>query len=182
MFSLDSFRTAIRHILHLDDTPRRIALAFAIGVFIGFTPPTGLHAALALLVAWLLGLNKAIMVIGTFVNNPWTLVPIYGTSLWIGVHLYGESRIPPLDWSAVMPGNLIHYFEGAGAEGKGLFSALASTAVHFVRQFKSYFLPFTIGTVVLGLVASIAAYFAVFYLVVEYRKIRDHAHGGRLHH
>lgn len=178
VLSLQAFREAIRHLLHLEDTPKRIALAFAIGVFIAFTPPTGLHAVLALLLAWILGLNKVIMVLGTFVNNPWTLVPIYATSLWIGVHLYGEHRIPPMDWSSVMPGNLIHHFEDAGAQGKGLFGALGSTAVYFGRQFRSYLLPFAIGTVVLGLVASVVAYFIVHSAIVEYRKLRAHAHRG----
>ena len=182
MFSLEAFRKGLRHVLHLDDTPRRIALAFAIGVFIGFTPPTGLHAVFALILAWVVGLNKAIMVLGTFANNPWTLIPIYGTSLWVGVHLYGHHKIPPMDWTAVMPGNLIHHFEDAGAQGKGLFSALGSTAVYFGQQFRSYFLPFAIGSIVLGLAASIVSYFIVYFLIVEYRKLRTHAHpGGAIH-
>jgi uncharacterized protein (DUF2062 family) len=137
MFSLERFRNLIGKLLHLNDTPKRIALAFAIGVFIGFSPPTGLHAALALVLAWIIGLNKVIMVLGTFVNNPWTLVPIYGSCLWIGLHLYGEHRIPPMDWSSVMPGNLIHHFEDAGAQGESLLAALTSTAVYFIGQFRS---------------------------------------------
>jgi uncharacterized protein len=177
MFSLERFRNLIGKLLHLNDTPKRIALAFAIGVFIGFSPPTGLHAALALVLAWIIGLNKVIMVLGTFVNNPWTLVPIYGSCLWIGLHLYGEHRIPPMDWSSVMPGNLIHHFEDAGAQGESLLAALTSTAVYFIGQFRSYFVPFLIGTIVLGLVASIAAYFVVHSAIVEYRKIREHSRG-----
>ena len=82
-----------------------------------------------------------------------------------------------MDWSAVMPGNLIHHFEDAGVQGKGLFSALTSTAVYFIGQFRSYFIPFLIGTIVLGLIASIVAYFVVHSAIVEYRKIREHSQG-----
>jgi uncharacterized protein (DUF2062 family) len=178
MISLTRFREALQHLLHLEDTPRRIALAFAIGVFIGFSPPTGLHIVVAILVAWVMGLNKAIMVFGSLVNNPWTMVPIYATCLWVGVHLYGIHRFTPIDWNAVMPGTLIHQFEAAGAEGQGLFSALASTGLHFIDQFRTYFIPFLIGTVVVGLVASVVSYFILISIVTEYRKIRKRTHSS----
>jgi uncharacterized protein (DUF2062 family) len=36
-------RSLFRQVLHLDETPHRTALAFAIGIFIGFSPAYGLH-------------------------------------------------------------------------------------------------------------------------------------------
>ncbi|TKB87160.1 MAG: DUF2062 domain-containing protein, partial [Nitrospira sp.] len=36
-------RSLFRQVLHLDETPHRTALAFAIGSFIGFSPAYGLH-------------------------------------------------------------------------------------------------------------------------------------------
>ena len=71
------FRTAFRRLLALDDPPERTALAFAIGVFIAFTPLLGLHTILATLIAFLFRFNKIAIYTGTFVNNPFlTLVPI----------------------------------------------------------------------------------------------------------
>ena len=41
------FRSTFRRLLALDDPPERTALAFAIGVFIAFSPFLGLHTILA---------------------------------------------------------------------------------------------------------------------------------------
>jgi uncharacterized protein (DUF2062 family) len=41
-----SFRALLRQVLHLQESPRRTALAFALGVFIAFSPAYGLHTAM----------------------------------------------------------------------------------------------------------------------------------------
>jgi uncharacterized protein (DUF2062 family) len=52
------FRKAFRRLLAIDDPPERTALAFAIGVFIAFSPPLGLHTIIATLVAFIFKFNK----------------------------------------------------------------------------------------------------------------------------
>ena len=52
------FRHYLRRLLALDDTPERIALAFAVGVFLAFSPLLGLHTVLGLAIAFLFGLNR----------------------------------------------------------------------------------------------------------------------------
>src|SRR5439155_1124216 len=79
----DRLRSWLRFALHTDDTPPRAALAFALGVFIAWTPLLGLHTVLALGLAFALGLNRVAVLAGTFVNNPWTLVPIYRVSVYL---------------------------------------------------------------------------------------------------
>src|SRR5262245_52879944 len=89
----------LRQLLHLDDTPHRIAVAFALGVFIAFSPLIGLHTAMVFLFASLLRLNTIAVLVGSLLNNPWTFGPIFGSCLWFGLKLYGMKRtIPPLDW------------------------------------------------------------------------------------
>src|ERR1041384_3524999 len=90
------FRTAFRRLLALDDPPERTALAFAIGVFIAFSPFLGLHTLLATLLAFLFRFNKLAIYTGTFVNNPFlTLVPIVVASYGLGARLLGRPvRLP----------------------------------------------------------------------------------------
>jgi uncharacterized protein len=95
-------RHYLRRLLALDDTPERIALAFAVGVFLAFSPLLGLHTVLGLAIAFLFGLNRVALLIGLFVNNPWTLVPIYAAGAYIGGLILGypaQTAVPDFGWS-----------------------------------------------------------------------------------
>ena len=70
-----------------DESPWRVALALAIGVFISFTPFWGFQTVLALLVAWLTGLNRAVTVAGTWLNLPWFAPFVYAGALKLGAAL-----------------------------------------------------------------------------------------------
>lgn len=70
--------------MELKDTPKKIALSFAVGVFISITPTFGLHTILALIIAFAFKLNKISLIIGTLLNNPWTTVFVYAISYKIG--------------------------------------------------------------------------------------------------
>ena len=71
-------RILLRRALHTADSPERTAAAFSLGLFLGFSPLIGLHTLLGLGLAFLLRLNRLAVLLGTFVLNPWTVVPIYG--------------------------------------------------------------------------------------------------------
>src|SRR5918994_933712 len=90
------FRAAFRRLLAIDDPPERTALAFAIGVFIAFSPFLGLHTIMATAVAFLFRFNKVAIYSGTFINNPFlTLVPIIIASYAIGALILNQPlRIP----------------------------------------------------------------------------------------
>jgi uncharacterized protein (DUF2062 family) len=71
-------RSWLEQLLHTHDTPQRTALAYALGVFLGFSPMLGLHTVLGLALAFLFGLNRVAVVLGVYSNLPW-LVPAYYT-------------------------------------------------------------------------------------------------------
>ncbi|MBI4636910.1 MAG: DUF2062 domain-containing protein [Candidatus Rokubacteria bacterium] len=71
-------------VLRLDDPPRRLALALAVGVFISCTPFWGLQTLLSLAVATVFHLNKAATVTGTWLNLPWFAPFVYAAALRIG--------------------------------------------------------------------------------------------------
>ena len=137
-----------RKLLHLDDTPHRIALAFALGVYIAFSPLIGLHTGMVFLFAWLFRLNTIALLLGSLLNNPWTFGPIFGSCLWLGLKIYGMTRtIPPLDWQQL-------------------------TWMNFMTRLKPYLVPFVLGTTLVGIVASVTAYFLANYLITQYRHAR----------
>lgn len=131
-------RQLIQAFLHLDDTPPRIAAAFAVGVYIAFHPLFGLHTLMALGFAFAFRLSRAAVLVGIYVNNPWTIAPMYlaGTTLgcWIlGVPLDGLARI---DWDL---DNLAFY--------RLLLVSL-----------RPYLWPYVLGNTILGIVCGALAY------------------------
>jgi uncharacterized protein (DUF2062 family) len=134
-------RNAIKLLLHVDDTPHRIALSFGIGVWIAFFPLWGIHTAMALLIAFALRLSRAAMVLGAYVNNPWTMGPFYTAGTMLGCLLLGVpiEGFEGLDWSL---------------EGRAFFDAL-------VQTLRPYLWPFVVGNTLAGVFAGLLGYFAL---------------------
>lgn len=138
-------RSLFRQILHLDETPHRTALAFAIGVFIGFSPAYGLHMLMVGFCAWAFGLNLIALLAGAFLNNPWTLIPILGATYWTGAKLLGVQEFPSFDWSDL-------------------------TFMGIYHQVMPYAWPFVVGGMVLSVVGSLVSYPLAYVLVSKYRR------------
>ncbi|HEY4485144.1 MAG TPA: DUF2062 domain-containing protein [Nitrospiria bacterium] len=148
MVTISYWRGRLRAVLHLDDNPHRIATAFSLGVFIAFSPFIGLHLISAVFLAWVLRLNTVAVLLGTLLNNPWTIAPIFGSGLWVGVEIYGRHHLlRPIHWHEL-------------------------TIMNVIPQFEPYLMPFLLGTTLLGIVASAVAYPCAFYFVKEYRYLR----------
>ena len=71
-------------ILHVSDSPHRIALGLALGLFVGWTPALGLHLLIALGASIMLRANKFAAVAGAWVCNPLTFVLIYYPNYLLG--------------------------------------------------------------------------------------------------
>lgn len=127
-------------LLGIDDTPHRIALSFAIGVFLAFFPIYGTHTALALLAAYVFRVSRAPALLGIWVNNPWTIIPMYMTGTILGCEMLGvsASELSSLDWHQA-----VHSFHG------------------LLDTLRPYLWPFLVGNTVLGLLAAVIAYVAL---------------------
>lgn len=122
-----------------------MATAFAIGVFIGMSPLLGLHTILGLLAAWLFRLNRIITLVGVFVTNPWTIVPIYSFGTWVGANIMGMDNIlPEIDWSHM-------------------------TIIGFFKEFRPLLLPFLIGNTVIGIASAVVSYVLIYKAAKNYR-------------
>ena len=80
-----SLAVTLRDLLHLDDPPRRLALALAVGVFIGCTPFWGVQTLLSVIVATVFRLNRAATITGTWMNLPWFAPFVYGAAINVGM-------------------------------------------------------------------------------------------------
>lgn len=99
MVTIGRLRTHLVRLLHLEESPHRTALAFAVGTFIAFSPTYGLHTLSVVFCAWAFRLNAVALLAGSLINNPWTLAPILAATLWTGVQVTGWPEAPSADWA-----------------------------------------------------------------------------------
>ena len=145
MSTRNYFRAKIREALHPGETPQRTAIAFAIGVFIAFTPTYGLHSVSVVFLAWAFRLNFPALLFGSLVNNPWTVVPILGATMWTGFFLLGMSDAPDVSREHLS------------------VTTLYESVLPFV-------LPFTLGALTLSVLGALLAYPLGLFLISRYRK------------
>ena len=98
-----TFKARFLHMVGRDDPPEAVAASFALGVAISFTPLIGLHVWIALLLAFVLRLNKVDIVLGTLVVNPLTLGPVSAVALPLGrlVLRARQEVISDLPWGEI---------------------------------------------------------------------------------
>jgi uncharacterized protein (DUF2062 family) len=149
MFSLAHLRAQLRQILHLNESPHRTALAFAVGVFIAFSPTYGLHTLSVFFCAWAFRLNFAAVLAGSLINNPWTVVPILGATVWAGFQCLGMPQVPSFDWTD-----------------------LRVSAIY--EQVMPYAVPFFVGGFVLSGLAAVLGYLVAYLLITRYRARDGH--------
>ena len=133
-----AIRDRLRQVIRLSESPHKIALAFAAGVFIGMSPLLGLHTLIGFAVVWIFRLNPFAVLAGVYITNPWTIVPIYTFSTWVGTQCLGlEQMIPEIDWS-----NL--------------------SLINLLNDLEPLLMPFIVGTFMIGTLASIISYIVIY--------------------
>ena len=149
-------------VLHVDDTPHRIALAMGISLFVTWMPAIGVQMLLVVLLCTLFGANKVVGIPFVWISNPLTAVPIYAPNYFLGRWILG-SEAKDVDWSAAIRAGEGNWFE------------------QFVGRFQNWwsltidvFWPLWVGSLVVGAALGVATYIFVYYFVIYYRKKRPH--------
>jgi len=145
VLSFQNIRSQFTKVLHLQESPHRTALAFAIGIFIAFSPTYGLHTVTVALCTWIFRLNFLAIFLGALVNNPWTIAPILGLTLWTGFMLLGMPDSTSFQWETLTLDNLYEVIS-------------------------PYLLPFITGGCVLGLAGSLLAYPVALLIISKTRR------------
>ena len=90
----------VHRLAALGETPHKTALAFAVGVFLSFSPFLGLQILMGLAAAVTLKLSRAALLIGLCANLPWIMIPWYAGTTAAGAAIL---RFPlTADFSAKM--------------------------------------------------------------------------------
>ena len=79
-----NWRRLVQLLAGMSPSPRRTAAAFALGVFLSFSPFLGLQIALGMSAAFLLRLSRPAVFVGLCANLPWILVPWYTMTTVLG--------------------------------------------------------------------------------------------------
>jgi hypothetical protein len=152
-------RRWLGQLLHIDDTPERTAAAFALGVFIGFSPLLGLHTIVGIVIAFLLNVNRVAVLLGVYSNLPWFLAPYYAIATTMGAMMTGH-RIPP----------------GFRSQITALFelSLFHSEFWHrLITILKPLLIPYAVGSTLGALILACASYPLALAFVTSRRRIHD---------
>ncbi len=128
----------------LDDSPHRIALGAAIGVFVAMTPTVGIQMLLVLSI-WILArplfrFNKMAGLLAVYLSNPFTVVPLYWFNYRLGT-LYFPSTISKQDFAAIFR-----------------YHGLSQWWSALTRLFVDVGVPLLIGSLVVATVCSMVTY------------------------
>lgn len=154
-------------ILHVTDTPHKIAMGVATGLFIAWTPALGIHMILVLAMCALLRANKLAGFASIWVCNPFTFVIIYGPSYYVGRVVVGLWKgMPWPAWSEVK--ELVREIGAVGS----IFTDFHRAA--FWREMFDLLLKIGlelwIGCLIMGLIVAVAGYFLARGFIVWHRR------------
>ena len=150
---LGRLRGFLRQLLHLGDSPERTALAFSLGVFFSFSPFVGLHTVMGLATAFLFKLNRLALLIGVYVNTPWTLAPAASLGTALGFYILGtENKFAEVSWSTML--------------NSSFWKEMFSDVEHLL-------LPFFVGNLILSVAAGMIAYVVLRGVLVRHRARRE---------
>ncbi len=154
----------------LPDTPHRIALGVAFGVWVCFTPFYGLHMLLAAFMAWAFKANLLSSVAATFLGTPVTFPFIAAICMKVGRRVMGIGRGGD-DIKAVM-----NAFWETGASlwksFKGLFGFGPGGHVDLYKFWSEIFVPYMIGGLIIGTTLALMAYCIAKPSVAAFQKSR----------
>lgn len=152
-------------ILHVDDSPRNLAMGVAIGLFIAWTPTIGLQMLIAIALAVLLRANKFLSITLVWVSNIFTLVPIYLPSFLLGKRIVDVLEIG---------------YTSSKHQAMQLLERLSSFSVltdmwtldfwkSVIKIMIDIGLPLWIGTMLIAPIIAVASYLVTYRMINWYR-------------
>jgi len=147
------------------DSPTRIALGMALGIFIGILPIMGIQMAVVSLCAIPLRANLKSAIAGVWISNPITVVPIYYAN-----YLFGLLFVPGREISRE------HFQEIIDTAAEWNWSEVGDSLMRILDISSNILLPLWLGSAILAAVFCVPTYFFTLKLVSTYRG------RGRGHH
>jgi uncharacterized protein (DUF2062 family) len=144
-------------ILRPDLSREVIAWSFAVGLGIAANPLLGTHTWIALICCFFVKrFHRPILLAASFINNPWTMIPIAGLSVFLGNWVLGRgwtADISGISWSSIGIDNF---------SSRHGFETMLSTLEPVLA-------PYLLGGFTLSLLAIPAGYFFMIWLAGKMR-------------
>lgn len=144
------FKSLYDKLVHINDSPQKIALGFGLGVFLGILPGAGPIAALAL--AFLFKVNRIAALTGGLLTNTWMSVVTFVLAVKIGSAATGKSWVAVYDQCKL----ILQNFHFRDLEHRVVFEILE---------------PLVIGYIAVGLAAGILSYLLVLIILAGKSKM-----------
>jgi uncharacterized protein (DUF2062 family) len=134
------------------DTPHRIALGMALGIFVGLLPIMGIQMAVVTLFALPLRGNLKAAIAGVWISNPITFIPMYWTYYRFGLFF--------------MPGNQVSW------------SSFSQSITKYAEWDKVLDLsmdilgPMCVGSLIMAVLGGAITYFVAYWFVENHRERR----------
>lgn len=141
----DRLKERLRLMLSLDYSPHKLALAAALGMLVGISPYVGFQTYIAIGLSTLFRVPLYPLIIGVYITNPLTIPFIYTATTKFGMWILDVDLDFDFDWDTF---NLKTLWEAG----------------------KTLFLPFVVGTHVIGAALSVFTYPVVYYIVRLYKR------------
>ncbi len=148
--SYQRWKARLTELVMKDPDPKKVALALALGFSAAFLPPFGFHTVLVMVVGYFLGVSVPLAVLGTWINNPWTFIPLFLPAYVLEVNLGAF---------------LLHrkvYFPSLGSLSRMPYQTV-------LAQVKLVLWPFVLGSVVISAGIFILSFFSA-YGFLKFRK------------
>jgi uncharacterized protein (DUF2062 family) len=165
------FRYLEYKVLHIDDSPHKIALGVAIGLFIAWSPLIGVHIFLAIGFSLLLRANKFAAFVSVWVSNVFTFFIIYYPGYLLGAFLFG----------IFAPGRALSHQQVIEALNKLLSPGNMITGFltreywqHFWTLSKTIGPELWIGCTIIGAVVAVCSYFGCIKIIKSHRAKKPH--------
>jgi len=165
------FRYLEYKILHIDDTPHKIALGVALGLFIAWSPLIGVHIFLAIAFSVLLRANKFAALVSIWVSNIFTFFIIYYPAYLLGrfiVHIFSPNsttsrrQVTEALNNLLSPGNMLTSF------------FTKDYWEHFFALSKTIGPELWVGCFVMGGLVAVVSYFACIKIIKSHRAKNPH--------
>ena len=141
--------------------PHKIALGLALGIFVGFLPIMGIQMVVVSLIAIPLRANLKSALVGVWISNPFTFIPLY-----YGNYLFGRMFLSTraVGWKE---------FAGTITQASDWsWTTIRSSLANLVGMGTDILLPLWVGSAILAVLFSIPVYILTYRFVITYRARR----------
>lgn len=155
---LKRFFRKLIEIVKQKDTPHRIALGMALGIFVGILPIMGIQMTIVALIALPLRGNLKAAVAGVWISNPITFLPMYWGYYKFGLLFFPSRAITLAEFKEIIIMAM-----------RWNWSAIEESTDRIFAMGADILVPMWTGALILAFLFGIPTYFVTKWFVIAYR-------------